>query len=44
MDESKEYCDKCKDHSESTYSSNLDLFICEDCWDEYGELCLYGLA
>lgn len=44
MEEVKEICDVCGDEKESTYSGNLKKYMCEECWDNYGELCHLGLA
>lgn len=42
--EVKDICDSCSCKKESTYSENLKEYMCEDCWDNYGELCHLGLA
>ncbi len=44
MKEVKQVCDVCGKEKESTYSNNLKEYLCEDCWDEYGEACHNGLA
>lgn len=44
MEDSKDYCDVCEKEKESSYSKNLEQYLCEECWDDYGEACHYGLA
>lgn len=44
MSETKKICDVCEKEKESTYSENLKEFICDDCFDVYGDLCALGLA
>ena len=44
MTETKSVCDVCEKEKESTYSENIKEFMCEDCWDAYGESCVQGLA
>ena len=44
MEEMKDICEVCEQEKELTYSKNLKKFMCEDCWDEYGEMCHNGLA
>lgn len=44
MEEKIKYiCEVCEKDKESTYSNNLEKFLCENCWDEYGEFCNRGL-
>jgi hypothetical protein len=38
-------CEVCDDDKVSSgYSSNLKKHLCQECWDDYGEACYYGLA
>jgi len=43
VEETKEICDVCAKQKESTYSKNLEKYMCEDCWDELDEGCRDGL-
>jgi ribosomal protein S14 len=41
---SNNVCDVCGSKKESFYSNNLKQYMCQDCWDDYGEACYNGLA
>ncbi|WP_255234679.1 MULTISPECIES: hypothetical protein [Salipaludibacillus] len=44
MEETKEICDVCEKEKEATHNNILDKYLCEECWDDYGEACYNGLA
>lgn len=44
MDEEKKKCDLCGSDKDVSKSENLQKNLCSDCWDEYGEMCHFGLA
>lgn len=44
VEDVKDKCEVCGKKAESTFSRNLEKYMCQECWDDYGEACHNGYA